>query len=66
MNDVQSSKTSQTTQDIANDLLDDMHRQLLPVMYIPLPQILNGRSKKLEQQTKMFPPQPILFLESLK
>ena len=48
MNDVPSSKTSQTTRNIANDLLNDMNRQVLAVIYIPLPQILNGRSKKPE------------------
>ena len=48
MNDVPSSKISQTTRNIANDLLNDMNRQVLPVIYIPLPQILNRRSKKPE------------------
>ena len=66
MYDVLSSKMGQTFRNIANDLLDDMNRQILPMIRVPLPQILNRRSKKPEQQTKVPSPLLIFFLERIK
>ena len=66
MNDVTSSKIGQTIRNIANDLLDDMNGKILPIIHVPLPQILNRWSKNPEQQTEVLSPLLILFLECLK
>ena len=66
MNDILSSKIGQTIRNIANDLLDDMNGQILPIIRVPLSQILDRRSKKSEQQTEVLSPPLILFLKHLK
>ena len=53
MNDVLSRKIRQTIRNVANDFLNNMNGQILPIMCIPLPQILDRHSKKPKQQTKV-------------